>query len=275
MSEAREILGFLCRWVLMGLAAMSLAGLAAFCVAHASPIRDEGDVIMPEAVWNGQGDFYLRGRLSGGLFHRKAPLLLGAVAGEPYLVGSSDERVYYLPVRGAREGMNTVVFRGLPYGPAAEVRGSTRVLVVAPAQRVFLLDDRIPIRQGTASLPGLLAALHSRGQVVLFTGHGAQDWTRERADLFGMGMRQVLVPMPDTRESWLRVLRLTAQSLGRPPSALEVITSDPALAVEAVDEGFSVDLVASPRLLAASHPSLRVHSSFANLQADLASRPMK
>ena len=275
MHESREIVGLLCRWAILAVSAGGMCGLAAVSLSGAAAVPPRPEVVIPEAVWSGQGDSYVRGSLVGGELGRNASLFLSSLGGEASQVAMYAPPSIYLPVGGDHEGMNTLLLRGIPYGPAADVRASTRMLVIGPGQPVFLVDGRVAMSQEKAALPGMQGALHRLGQVVLFTGKGVRDWPQQRADLYRLGMRQVLVGSCYREENWLGILKGSARSLARAPSRLEVVTSDPTLAIDAAAAGFEVDLVAPIGLLPASMPSLHVYSSLANLQANLASRPMK
>lgn len=274
MHERHEILGFLCRWCLLGLSAAGVLALVVFFFRSATPERTSPCMVMSDGLWSGAGAIDLRCRLTDITVHQSVPYLIGGVPGGTWQIisGRWGDTEFWQP--DAAIGRNPYRIRGIPYGPAGFAENTSHFIRLAPAERLFLLDAHLVLQQRSDDLRRLMEVISSRGRLVLISGDSASNVPKLRENLKQAGFDQTLLAACTPDDHWGVAFGYVLQSAGRPASQIEFITADPTVAVRASQAGFEVDLVAAPECWPASRPTLREFSGLANLQAYLAARPI-
>ena len=250
-DSTREIVGFLCRWLLL---AMVLATVAAGAVAglqSATAVRDDlgTTMVLSDALWRqgGPDHPHLRGYIYPSLNAPALPMALANRPGGPMMKLVAHQNVVYLETDRLQTGPNLLILKGIPYSAVAfqKQRGT---LLFAPADKeLFLVDDRLLSRRtGTdpETIRRLLARLQTDGYVAFFhPGDLVQleAMRREAQQLFP----DVAVVFYETKTpDPLDTLRGVAWSWGAKGNGKPaVITADEELAGAAAAESFRVRLV--------------------------------
>jgi len=239
-QATREILGLVCRWVLLGGAAAGLAGavllsvtaVGAVAAGRVGPLRMDDTPTAPGALVR------VRGR-HGGSSPNEIPvalLTLDATA-RPWLLGGAGPNVRgHIP--GPPPGVRQARVRGLPYGPLAYQQDSFLLVSVDRAQRLFLLDARLAAG-GRAAAPqqvrAALRALRTRGQVALFHVGPADAYADVRQALRERFPDTPVLRGPGPGRPVSRFLSVVWSWTGPPDRLPALVTGDQDLAMQAAD----------------------------------------
>lgn len=287
-SHGQEVVGFLCRWCLLGLAGAAVVGAAGVGLKAAGGLAGESRmaVVLPDHICTPRPGpdraYWFEGLVDPPLPGASTGLLLAkGPQGLVLMPGAATGR-WWVTFQGIGPCANRVEFKGSPYGPAAFQGDWATVTAVPAARRVFLVDSRMALEaepNEAAELRECLAAMSSRGQPILFDlGDWASAPDRRRRlrtcgfDLPLVGVRKSQKSERGQRgqgaekgDTALQVLASISAKLGRREArnGIEVITADPQLAKEAARDRFrthwvcpSADSGAIPQGVIA-HESLR------------------
>lgn len=170
-----EVLGFICRWLLLATAGLVSATviLVGGSAAASAPADAQARLLLPDALWLARPSVslsaYTRPRESTGT----GEVYLAVVPGGAQQMVYTDPRsqVSVVSLKNAAVGEHVVRLQGAPYGPLALERGSGRVIVVEPGSTVLAVDARLGGAAGHGPAPDLAAlgrTLKTIGPVVQF-----------------------------------------------------------------------------------------------------------
>jgi len=273
MGELREAVGFLCRWLLLFLAAAAVVAALGGVLAGTAPAGQTASrMFVPDELAAGTRKVYVRGLVLAGVGEVTVPLLFQSADG-CLSKGYAERESLYVEYHPPGPGSHRIVLQGMPYGPLTYERARNTVVIAAPAQPVFLVDARMAQELAEQRLPDLKECallLGRRGVVAFFHPGRANELDRARAGLRRLGFDTPVVGSaksePGAMDAILRVGSATKQK----PT---VITSDAALARQAAGQGFRTELVGA---LPIGGPSamLHVHESLEKFKASLGAQPI-
>jgi len=267
-----EVVGFLCRWLLLG-GAVALIGLVAWESLLAT-VNVSQDIhcrfVVPDGIWRAgikppslcyqQGLLVGRGAASG------LPAVLAIRQAEPItmgLINSPKDFFIYWP--GCQAGAVPAVCVGAPYSSLAFGRQTACVLGVPDGRHVTLVDARLaPPRGKTPQLAWqqALAAMAQLGDVALFCPDATPaEYEAMLADYRHAGGKLPVLYRP---EKMPYLFRRVAADLARPKrTGISIVTGEAQLADQAAGEGFAVHLIgppaAAPNAAAPAAPARIVH----------------
>jgi hypothetical protein len=284
-DEQREITGFLCRWSLLGLVALTVlaAAWAAALATEAISAELRTEVILPDGVARAGQDVWLVGYLRPPLPY-SAPSAMVYRGEDGRRVGPAwarFDRVHWFP-SGGGPGLERMDFRGQPYGPLALERRSVRLLVVLPDEPLWLLDavwaEQLSRRRRN-ELAGLSAQLDGRGAVALFHPGPVEAFAACRSALRRRGFQYaVLLDVTEDGDQLdpVHVLRRTSRRIRRwsHNRGVFVVTGDVELGISAAAEGFETHLLPPPGTDVPASDKLTVHNTLGEMKDFLAPAPI-
>ncbi|MBS3734498.1 MAG: hypothetical protein KGY99_06175 [Phycisphaerae bacterium] len=278
-DQTREIVGFLCRWALLGVTGGAGVAVGALVLGSAGDVAagPTARMTVPDAVCRYPGRGHVLGQLTPP--YARSP---DAAA----LVSTPDRGLRRVPT-GERHLLQRVIappigasrfhFVGIPYSRYAFARADALLWAVPPGRDVWLIDARLVPDADDAEtqrwepLLALLAAIHTRRHdaALFWTGAtAAYDALRRRVRRHAGPVPVLHVLRPDGAPP-LRVLLRARWRLRARDELPTVITPDAALADAAAERGFPTHLVAD----AAQPPQLlRAHASVTALAEHLRRR---
>jgi len=293
-EHAREVVGFCCRWCLLGLAAGMIAAAAWTNLPSLTTAADAAGagLILPDAVWQQRRRMHMVGFVPQHLDGRVMRFLTGRASDAPGYVTAHGVRIYVRAGRPA-QGSHRIYLKGFPYSLHAFQRREATWTVVSPGTAVLLVDARLAdavLPAGQAAWQRLMAAAQARGQVALFHPGPVEAFAEAGARLRPFHPRTPMVcnfkDPPEGDDSY--VLRWVSESLGRARRAkgaqpagqpwqahraITVITADPDLAFQAARRGFRTHLLAGAGVEVRPNRRLTRHASLAKLETFLAASP--
>jgi len=278
-----EIVGFLCRWLLLG-GAGALIGLVAWesllaTVGVSQDVHARFVVVdsIARAGAKADGHCYQRGLLSGLGSPSGMAMALAARGAEPIKVVSHHRGDgFWVRWSGCRAGNVPVVYQGVPYSCLAFERQTARILGVPDGRAVTVVDVRLA-RAAARAQPetwrDTLAAQASLGDVALFFDGPADHYSAVLTEYRRSGGQLPVLlghrPMP---QLFARIARDLARGKG---DGISIVTSDAALAGKVGQAGFAVFLI-DPS--AAANPASRgvvPHASLDRFKDSLPAPPIR
>lgn len=254
LDSPREAVGFLCRWTILALAGLAVAGVGYVGIlgsanAWAEPTR----VIPVDYAWSQRGEFEMRAYLQPPVAQSSHTRLMAAPDGHGPLTGPVVGGFFILPLYRAQPGTFDVNIKGQPYGPMAYVQQWARLAIVQPQQRVLLVDAATAMAMSTRERELLESRAKAAGgfELIVLDGALPPDYEQDRSTLRHLGWTQPVVNLTDPGRSMgkgqpkLAALGETARRLERQPKAVTLVTADRELAAGAAAAGFVVEAVAS------------------------------
>jgi len=274
-----EVVGFICRWLLLGGAA-GLIGLVAWeCLLATVNVSQDihcrfvmPDVIrragaQPTGIWCQEGLLVGRGPATG------LPVVLAARQAEPIKMGKSyspDNVVIFWPP--CQAGAVRALCVGAPYSSLAFQRLTTCILGVPDGRRLSLVDAGLaPPRQTTPRLAWkqALAAMARLGDVALFCPFA--DRARYEAMLADYRLAGGTLPVLYRPEKMPYLFRRVAADLARPNAdGIIIVTGDAPLAGQAAEAGFTVHLLRPRAAAPDATPRIVHHDTLDELKDSLA-----
>jgi len=278
-GHSREILGFLCRWLLLAgagavVVAVTWAGLAAAEVSgrtHAQLLLR--DWVAPPGRADGAG-VYLRAYLDPPASRSGLDIALLIAEGRPLGVVRTYNGSCGMLLDDPQAGTMQLLVRGAPYSAMAFQARRCRVVCVPRKRPVFLVDARMALAAracGDELWPGCLRAMKAAGQVALFHPGPWGQFLQCRRALRAMGVAEPILfdeRRPDPTYTLLRVGKELRRRERR--EGIEIVTADADLARQAADRGFGTHLVSDELAAVPAGVPLRLHASLANLKDSIA-----
>ncbi len=281
-DELREIAGFLCRWLLLALVAVMLAGaaVAAAMAAEAITVETAADAVLPDGIAREGHSVLLVGYVQPRLPYSASGVMLYRRGGDARVgsVGVRDGQVNWSPAVG-QAGLRRIDFRGQPYGPLALERHSVRLLVVSTEQKLYLVDavwaERLSDNRRN-ELAEMLSRMDADGAVALFHTGPVGDFNHCRETLRERGFQHAVLMDVDDDGDPAYVLRRTARRIRRwrHNRNMFVITDDADLAAAAAADGFRTHLLTTRPDPPPADDNLRIHHTLEELKDDLPLAPI-
>jgi hypothetical protein len=245
MSEAlKEIMGFFCRWCLLGLAvsAVAVVGFAMILGAKAASRDNTCHVELSDAIWQSQRTAYASGYVEPELELGDVRHFISCPGGRNLQGGYGYRNTLRMTAGTRQEGLHELEVKGSPYGRFAffePVQASC--LIVSPQEEIYAVDARLihPRNQAPSVSDRLLPLLEAKGVVVFFHPWHLRDYpeSRElRQEIYRRYPRSIYLFHPTNKKEvdGLLVLRSMLSTLNRPPElGPQVITEDEEVAKEA------------------------------------------
>ena len=273
----REVLGFVCRWCLLGLAVgvLLLAAWAAAAATRGIAPDLQAGMVVADSVWSLRNPMtpLLVGYPSPAGSFGDAPLLICGLDGKPWLLATNWQPRFYTFVYGAGPGANAVHVQGVPYGALAFQRASGTCLVARENETVWLIDARLALRMAGGRSAALRQCLSRLGRpdahavVALFDAGPVDDFVGRRQQLRQGGLKLPVVCTIRRDGDPMGTLWQAAANVNGP---VAVVTDDEALAVRAAKDSrsrFRVHLISAS---GPSPPGLRRYKSLAKFEESLA-----
>ena len=278
-----EPLGFLCRWVLLGVCASGVAamcwlgaiagagmpgeagasggagvpaGAGASSGADASGWADAFVEIAPgDTVCSLAGQKVAVGLMGRDMAGPPTGVLLGTRPGGRQMLGWSQGPGYTLYIIDAQPGDNRIIIEGNPYGPVPYAAGRSRLLVVGPGEPIFLLDSSLVMPNlgssgdargaGGQPLGRAVERLDRRGLVAMVHPGPAGALARDRGRLEAAGIDLPTVASRSPNWDIPMTLLHLAEEVSQRPGDITFVTGDAGLAGRVSEKGFSIYLVGS------------------------------
>ena len=171
--SAKENVGLLCRWGLLGLTCLTAAVAASTLLTAAASVKEyrAARLVLPDEVWQPGRKAYLAGYLHPRAGRNASNVALCGTRGQPRIFAWGYGSRLHVHSPDSTVGTNYVEVDGLPYGPSSFTRVGAKLIIVPRETAVFLIDARTAI-QFLSAQPGnfrdLLASLQRLGQTAFF-----------------------------------------------------------------------------------------------------------
>jgi hypothetical protein len=279
-GHSREIIGFLCRWLLLAgagaaVAAVTWAGLVA---AAEGPRRARAQLLLRDWVAapgrdDGAG-VYLRAYLDPPASRSGLDVALMIADGRPLGVVRTYNGSCGMLLDDPPAGTTRLLVRGAPYSAMAFQARRCRVLCVPRQRAVFLVDARMVLAaraRGDEHWPGCLRAMQAAGQVALFHPGPWERFLHCRRALRAAGAAECILFDGSPADPTGTLLRV-GRELGRQDrrEGIEVVTADADLARQSAGRGFATHLICQEAAAVPPGLPLRRHASLANLKDSIA-----
>ncbi|MFP3938558.1 MAG: hypothetical protein ACLFVW_09480 [Phycisphaerae bacterium] len=282
IEEHREIVGFLCRWLLLAMVGAILLGAAwaGALATEAIAVETAARVVMPDGIARQRHNVWLVGYVRPRLPYSASTALLyqRGRAGDPRSASVRGGKVNWYPAVGDA-GLERFEFRGQPHGPLATQRCAVRLLTVSAHETVWLIDadwaNRLSQDRGN-ELAGLLARLDARGAIAMFHTGPLNAFESCRDELRDKGFQYpILLELRDNGGP-AYILRRTSRRIRRWEHNRDmfVITDDGEFARSAVEDGFRTHRVGEDSQPRVQSRLLTAHGSFDELKENLTTLPI-
>jgi len=250
-----EVVGFLCRWLLLGGAA-GLIGLVAWegLLATVSVSQDiQCRFIVPDCIWRAGLDrsslIYQPGLIVGRGAASGLPAVLAVRQTGPIEMGLIESAGnFWIFWPGCQAGNVRAACAGAPYSSLAFGRQTACVLGVPDGRPLTLVDARLAPPHGKTprlAWQETVAAMARLGEVALFCPEASPaEYEAILADYRNAGGKLPVLYRP---EKMPYLFRRVAADLARPKrTGMSIVTGDARLAGLAAGAGFSVHLIGPP-----------------------------
>ncbi len=278
-SHRREIVGFLCRWLLLAGAGTVVVAVTWASLLAAADVSGESRAQLLLRDWvaaPGRGDssgVYLRAHLDPPASRSGLDIALLIAEGHPLGVVRTYKGDCGMVLDNPQAGTIPLLVRGLPYGAMAFQASRCRLLCVPSDRPVFLVDARMALAAGgrkDEAWAACLRAMKAAGQVALFHPGPWRQFLQCRRDLRAMGVAEPILFDERRRDPTYTLTRVGNQLRRRHRrEGIEVVTADAKLARQSADRRFGTHLVADGVDAVPAAGPLRLHRSLANLKDSL------
>ncbi len=281
VGSAAEIVGFLCRWILLGGAAILVAVVAWESLQATVGVSQaaRGSFFVADSIARAGGEddvhFYQWGMFEGlGQGSGAEMVTVARPAEQTRLLSQYGKDLFWVRWSGCRPGASTVVYQGVPYGALAFERHTARFLGVPAGRWVSLVDLRLA-DSARADRPDewrrTLATMRAGGEVAMFFVGSADDYEAAQSKYRGSGGDG---PLLFRREPMPYLLKRVARDLGRgKDEAIRVVTADADLASKAGRAGFVVHLIGRQPMAGPARPGVVPHASLERFKDSLPKLP--
>ncbi|GEM_PF-3326109 len=279
-----EVVGFICRWLLLGGAA-GLIGLVAWESLLAT-VNVSQDIncrfVVPDRVCRAglekPGICYQPGLLVGRGMASGLSAVLAVRQAEPIAMGLIDSPdTFYICWPGCQAGAVEAVCVGAPYSSLAFQRQRACVLGVPDGRQLTLVDARLaPPRGKTPRLAWqeAVAAMARLGEVALFCPNATPaEYETMLAEYRNAGGK---LPVLYRRGKMPYLFRRVAADLARPKrTGMSIVTGDAQLAGLAAKAGFAVHLIAPPPATPNAPARITHHATLGEFKDSLPPPPIR
>lgn len=272
-----QLVGYLCRWVVMLLCIAAAAVTLVMCLGALAELTDAPStrlVVPDRIVGPGRSHFAVSAYLSPDTRLCSCASLAGRMdqRGGFLFYPYRREHIVSLPVS---PGFHEVQVVGLPYSPAGLDRAHARVFVTSPSQTLYLMDDQTllhAVRGERGALGEALAAMRTRGLAAAFVPGPLDRYLAiyDALQAAGLGYLPVVTPRGRVYDLAHTFDRVTRGLNGVPAqSRTWLVTSDPNLAGHFARFGWPAHLVGGEPQPGPGSENVVVHESMAALARDL------
>jgi hypothetical protein len=256
----KEQLGYLCRWGLLMLAGAVLVLVGClYCSAVAvSSSELSAAIILPDFVRMPAGHLWLPCYTTPASPVTRVILWHTNITGLEVSQGDTEPLHLWCECPHGT-GEYRVTARGNPYSSLAMASAQSRLRVLGPKGRIFVVDCRLvdealgdPNR--TAVCKAAVAEMKLRGQIVYFTDRPVGEMAALRDRLRGAGFEDPVLCPPEGAQSPEDLLKQLECDHWRPAGELTIVTGDVQLALAAALQRWSAVVVTA----APVSPSLRL-----------------
>ena len=276
-----EEIGFLCRWLLLGLAVAVMATVAWAGVLAAQEVAREAGTVMivPDSLWPVRSSAHLRGRLVPPVRERSYGLAISSRADGPAMFATTNRGWIYPHIDWFHNGVNPITIKGMPYGALAYQRIEANLCVAEDSAEIFLADAQMVLSiDNLDALGGCMEQLSRRGMAVFFHAGPLGEFFRIRSRVKNLKITAPvtceIMSQPDKKGALIRIARrlrrLKHGSMRKPI----IITADVEFARWAGREGFFSYLIAPPNHDRPLSGIIFPLESFSKLQKHLAAQPV-
>jgi len=266
-THTREIIGFLCRWCLLGMIGAVVVFVGWYSATATLAVAQDvfADVVLPDAIVRHRNYNFIRGYYWPEPQQTHFPLLLCVWPKEELSANAISRKGFVVYLPHGRPDTHYVWTKGIPYGTMAFRENSAIARVVSPQQQVFLVDARIAKRMSGSNgdvrdkFDALLETLQRAGQLVFFDTGPFSDYTAVRRELRRQYTDTPVLARSPYSSSPVNTLLLARSGLwGR---RFVAITDDGELAKAAAKRKIPVHWVASPGQKTPGPKGIRIHES--------------
>jgi hypothetical protein len=279
-----EVVGFLCRWLLLGGAA-GLIGLVAWesLLATAYVSQDiQCRFIVPDCIWRAGLDrsslCYQPGMIVGRGAASGLPAVLAVRQTGPIEMGLIESAGnFWIFWPGCQAGNVRAACVGAPYSSLAFGRQTAYVLGVPDGRPLTLVDARLAPPRGKALLLAwqeAMAATARLGEAALFCPDASPaEYEAILADYRNAGGKLPVLYRP---EKMPYLFAQVAADLARPKqTGMSVVTGDARLAELAAGAGFSVHLIGVPPAPSGTAQGIVNHATLDEFKDSLPPPPIR
>jgi hypothetical protein len=247
MDHLKEVLGFICRWYVLGLAcacvpAVVWMGLQA---GNADAQASQADLAVSGGLYRQGRDVELVGYYSPAS-HESCSQVMGGLPGQEVSLAYTIPPLVVQFVVNPAVGNNLVSIKGLPYGPLAFCRTSPRLVVVPKSKPALLIDARVCLAASSGDRRLLKLMIDRQAdRACLAIIHGGPGPAAQQADveLRHAGFNLPFIWRSAEKEDWLSTVLSITWALVARPDAVTVVTADAGLARTLLTRGYRVEFI--------------------------------
>jgi hypothetical protein len=245
--ETHEVIGTLCRYVLLGLTGIGVIILSAVVLSGVAQgtFDPQPLVVVPDHVTSPRQRAYPRAWLiepqssaGGGL------LVVSSESADRPSLAISRRPMMFLPTRATALGPIRMDLRGFPYGPLALVCRQATIQVIPPSRPVVLVDAGLVASEDAEMWTETSRELHRRGAVVYLHLDSLETYQETVEALRRRDPQATVFGWQTEKDNRLRIVLRAVGSLGKRRSGgTALVTADRDLAWTAVRRGLEVRLL--------------------------------
>ncbi|MGB2821449.1 MAG: hypothetical protein WBF17_10735 [Phycisphaerae bacterium] len=283
-SHSREIVGFVCRWLLLAGAGAAVVAVTWASLLAAADVSGESRAQLTLRDWvappgpQADGGVYLKAYLDPPASRSGLDVGLLVAEGHPLGVVRTYAGKCGMLLDNPQAGTIRILARGAPYSAIAFQARRCRLLCVPQDRLVFLVDARMALAacgRRDEAWPDCLRAMKAVGEVALFHPGPWRNFLQCRRELRAMGLAEPIL-FDERQPDPICTLARVGSGLCRRHrcDGIEVVTADPELARQSAGARFITHLVADAAPATRQVGPLRRHRSLANLKDFLSRRPI-
>jgi hypothetical protein len=279
-DETAEVIGLLCRWCLLALAAALVAAVTWTVVVAGGQAaeRGPGSVVCSDALWMGDDydDANLKAAADPPVAEWDEEALLSSASGEELWLGRLTPSYVHIRVAQPTAGLNRVHLQGIPYSRRWLADIDQPVVLVLPrTERVWALDmgvfaELAEDRPGTTR--DLLAMIRRRGRAVWVYCGPTERFVRYRRWARSESPDSVAVHLDTVRPGRLAELRTFMRRSNLRNVECTIVTGEEGLARDGAFYGRQIHLIGPAGKVAGK--TITRHESLAKFKEYLALSPI-
>lgn len=262
-DETREILGFLCRWCLLGLAWAALAAAGWVSLSAARHYEGQSRIVMPDMVLAAGRGAHLTGVVIPERVAAWDGFLLNRLPGGATVCNTGEHGHFLASAAGGGAGDHEIRVIGVPYGLLSFQSARALLRVVPPGREAFFVEASLAewaADHAPASWARCQTAMRQRGTPAVFCAGPVAEYDALRERLRKGGIAAPVVFAEERPGNPLQTLdrarRLLLTRQGG--SSCVAVTDRAETAYRLADAGFLVHLVGADGGGATSRPRAKV-----------------